>query len=158
MSKDILLYENGSGGELSVMNNDIQLVETLYQQVYLRLFGGNIEASTTGSETQTQERKDWWANSLFFSDLVERQFNSETERTLQSVALNTAGRIDIARAVEKDLETLLDIANITVNVVILSEAKVRITVALEEPDALQDKILQFIWDNASQEVIIEEEI
>lgn len=154
MSKDILLYENGDGGEILVLNNDVSLVESLYQQVYLALFGGNIEANTTGSETETQERQDWWGNSLFFPDESSKQFNSNTERVLDNVVLNTSGRIEIQRAVEDDLKYLSSVATITVNVYIISENRVEIRVFLQRPNALEDKLFQFIWDNAEKEIII----
>lgn len=155
MSKDIALYESGSGGELLVLNNDISLVETLYQQVYLRLFGGNVEANTTGTEIEGQQRNDWWGNALLFSNRKDKQFNSNTERVLDNVTLNTAGRIDIKRAVESDLNNLSNIADIIVNIVILSHNKVEISVLLQKPEDIEDKILQFIWDNARKEVIID---
>lgn len=158
MSKDILLFENGNGGEILVLNNDVSLVEILYQQVYIMLFGGNLEANTTGNEISGQRRDDWWGNSLLFRDDVSKQFNSNTERVLDSVALNTSGRIDIIRAVESDLITLKSIANISINVVILSHSKLKIEVKLEKPETLENKLFQFIWDNATKEVIIDKTI
>ena len=158
MSKDILLYESGNGGEMLVANNDISLVEILYQQVYLRLFGGNVEANTTGTEIEGQQRDDWWGNSLLFNNINDKQFNSNTERILDSVALNTSGRIDIVRAVEADLINLKKIANISVNVVILSYNRIVINISINKPGNLEDKELQFIWDNASKEVIIDKQI
>lgn len=155
MSKDIALFESGSGGELLVLNNDISLVETLFQQVYLRLFGGNIEANTTGTEIEGQQRNDWWGNTLLFNNRKDKQFNSNTERVLDNVTLNTSGRIDIKRAVESDLNNLSNIADINVNIVILSHNKVEISILLQKPDDTEDKILQFIWDNARKEVIID---
>lgn len=158
MSKDILLFETGNGGDLLVLNNDLSLVETLFQQVYLRLFGGNVEANTTGNEIEGQQREDWWANSLFFNNKKDKQFNSNTERVLDNVTLNTSGRIDIARAVETDLEGLKNIADISINVVILSHIKLKIEIRLQKPGGIEDKILQFIWDNARKEVIIDRTI
>lgn len=38
MTKDINLHESGSGGEISIINNDLVLGEALFQQVYLALF------------------------------------------------------------------------------------------------------------------------
>lgn len=158
MSRDILLFENGNGGEILVLNNDVALVEILYQQVYIMLFGGNLEANTTGNEISGQRRDDWWGNSLLFGDDVAKQFNSNTERVLDNVALNTSGRIDIIRAVEADLITLKSIANISINVVILSHSKIKIEVKLEKPETLENKLFQFIWDNATKEVIIDKTI
>jgi hypothetical protein len=154
MAKDILLYENGSGGNMLVLNNDISLVQTLFQQCYLLMFSGNIEADTTGDELPTQIREDWWGNELFFSSQKDKQFNSSTEKVLDSVVLNTSGRIDIERAVVKDLESLRKLADISVNVVILSSNKVEINIILQQLLNSQDKSFQFIWDNAANEVII----
>ena len=158
MSKDILLFESGSGGEISILNNDISLVETLYQQVYIRLFGGNLEANTTGSEIEGKQREDFWANELFFNNRKDKQFNSDTERALDNVVLNTSGRIDILRAVESDLKNLENIADITINVIILDYNRIEISILLQKPDDTEDKILQFIWDNARKEVIIDQTI
>lgn len=158
MSKDILLYETGDGGEILVSNNDMTLVELLFQQAYILMFGGNYEANTTGSEIETQERNDWWGNSLFFNENTSKQFNSNTERVLDNVVLNTSGRIEIKRAVEFDLKSLKKIANFEINVIILSTNKISIEIKLIKPNSLEDKTLQFIWNNATKEVIIEKTI
>jgi len=158
MSKDILLYETGNGGDILILNNDISLCETLYQQAYLMLFGGNVEANTTGSEIEGQQRDDWWANSLLFGNRKDKQYNSNTERVLDNVVLNTSGRIDIIRAVKTDLNSLKNIADISVNAVILNHSKIRINIMLKKPGSMEDKELQFIWDNATKEVIIDKKI
>ena len=77
MAKDLLLYENGNGGELLINNLDVALVDTLFQQVYICLFGGNIEANTKGNEKKGEQREDWWGNSLMFNNNSEKQFNSK---------------------------------------------------------------------------------
>lgn len=153
MSKDLLLFESGSGGDLLVSNNDLNLVESLYQQVYLALFGGNIESDTTGQELETQIREDWWGNEIFNDNKIKKQFNSTTERTLDSVTLNTSGRIDIERAVKEDLKVLENIADFSVKVIILSTDRVKIEIQLIQPDQFQEKSFQFIWDNAAGGVI-----
>ena len=155
MSKDILLFETGDGGDILISNNDIGLAETLFQQCYLLMFGGNYEASTTGNEIEGEERSDWWGNSLFFPDNLSKQFNSETERLLDNVVLNTAGRIDIERAVKNDLKSLKKLANFDIKVIILNTNRIAIKIALIQPSNLEDKELQFIWDNAAKELIID---
>jgi len=50
-TKDILLYESGDGGEMSIQSNDLALAETLYMQVYLAMFGGNVEEATIADST-----------------------------------------------------------------------------------------------------------
>lgn len=158
MSKDILLYENGTGGELLILNNDISLVETLYQQVYLRLFGGQLEANTKGNEKEGEQRFDWWGNQLLFNNEKDKQFNSNTERVLDNVVLNSSGRIDIIRAVKSDLKNLKKIADISINALILTHSRIKISILLQKPEIEEEKIFQFIWDNARKEVIIEKNL
>lgn len=150
---DILLYESGNGGEMLLKNNDISLVNSLFQQIYLSLFGGNLEANTQGNEIEGQIREDWWANSLLFNESEKRQFNSNTERVLNTTALNSSGRNKIINAVETDLRFLKEIADIKVNVKILSEKKCEIIISLNQPQNLEDKILRIIWDNAKLETV-----
>lgn len=153
--KDIALYETGNGGDFFLNNGDISSVEILIHQVYISLFGGNIEDSTKGNEIEGQKRFDWWANSLIFKDNIERQFNSETERTLNKVALNSSGRNEIERAVQSDLAALSKIVNFEIKVSIQSEKKVEIIVLLKQIKNKENKILQFLWDSAKKEVIIQ---
>lgn len=158
MTKDILLYESGSGGEIAIENNDIALVEYVFQQIYLALFGGNVEAITKGNELTNQVRGDWWGNSVLFANDPGRQFNSLTEKALNENVLNSVGRVNIQRAAESDLQYLKSIADITVNVVILNTNKVKIAVTLLQPNNNQSASLQVIWDNAKSEMIVERTI
>ena len=70
-SKDLHLFESGSGGDFEIINNDLSLSETIFQSIYISLFGGNIETSTLGNEVAGQERYDYWGNSLLFSETVD---------------------------------------------------------------------------------------
>ena len=99
--RDLLIYETGDGGDLKVLNNDLALTTSLYNQVYLCLFGGNVEASTKGNELENEKRFDWWAN-----DLLDLNFNSETERIINTVTLNPSGRLKILQAVKNDLKPI----------------------------------------------------
>lgn len=155
---DILLAETGDGGDFAILNNDLLLGESLYQQIYLALFGGNIEASTKASYLESEERFDYWGNSLVWNDVKTKQFNSETERTLQNVALNSSGRLKIIQSVNKDLEYLKDVVNLTVDASILSVNKLRIIIEFTQLSNQQDKVLQLVYDNAKGELIIEKTI
>ena len=148
MTKDIELYESGSGGELNISNNDIQLIESLYQTIYVALFGGNTEASTIGNELENEERFDYWANPLFFATKTAKQYNSETQRTLSNVTINSNGRLKIKQAVENDLSFISSIVGFEVEILIISEDRIQIDINLSEGSDLQ-----FIWDNAKDEVI-----
>ena len=156
--KDIALYETGNGGDLFIENNDVSTVGTLTHQVYISLFGGNIEASTKGNEIETEKRFDWWANSLLFKEDTTRQFNSETERTLNTTALNSSGRIKIEQAVKNDLQFLSQIINLSVQVQIISDSRINIVVRFQELQNKENKVLQFLWDNLKKEIIIDKTI
>ena len=88
----------------------------------------------------------------------EIQFNSVLEKTLNETALDSSGRITIEEAAKKDLQFMKDIADVEVSVSILSDDRVSITTQLTEPDNLEVKEFQLIWDNLKNEVIIEKTI
>lgn len=153
-TQDIGLFESGNGGDIAVLNNDIMLSEQLYQQAYLCLFGGNVEAVTRGDEPAGKYRQDWWGNSLLFGTVKSKQFNSATERALRENALNSAGRVSIIRAVESDLAPLKSIATVAVDAAIQGVNKITISISLAQP-AAKTATLQLIWDNAKGEMIID---
>jgi len=103
---DINLFETGSSGDFAIVNEDLLMAESLYQQVYLALFGGNIEANTKDAYLLSEERFDYWGNTLIWKNEKSSQFNSETERTIQNNALNSTGRLRIIQAINNDLEYL----------------------------------------------------
>jgi hypothetical protein len=92
---------------------------------------------------------------LAWKDTKTKQFNSETERTIQTVALNSSGRLTIIQAIEQDLNYLKTVADTNIEVEILGNSKIRITVTFSEKTNQQDKLLQLVYDNAKGEVIIE---
>lgn len=153
VTKDFLIYESGSGGELGLFDNGFSFVEKIYYQVYLRLFGGNVEASTKGNEPLNQIRQDWWGNSLFNPTKPSKQFNSSTERTLKNVALNSVGRVQINQSVEDDLKYFRNIAKLSVETLILDKNKVEIRVNMSQDKNASNSLLKLIWDNAKNEII-----
>lgn len=155
-TNDINLKENGNGGEISILSNDLLLGNALYTQVYLALFGGNIEANTTDNYVTNEDRFDYWGNELFFKDKPEFQFNSNTERVLKSVALNTAGRYEIMEAVKLDLDYLRKVVNLKIEVLLPSVNNVVIKVVFLSKEANENKVLQLVYDQAKDEIIINE--
>src|SRR6478736_5246035 len=125
---DIHLFETGSGGDFAILNNDLLMGESLYQQIYLALFGGNIQAPTKPSYVESEERFDYWGNSLIWKDAKTKQFNAETERTLRNIVLNSSGRLSILQAVNNDLDYLKGVVDFTVEVGIESLSRMSITV------------------------------
>lgn len=148
--KDLMFYETGSGGDMKINSNDLDLSSLLLQQVYIALFGGNYEASTKGNEINGQLRSDFWANSLLLLD-----FNSETERILNQVALNASGRLKIRNAVENDLKFLNKVVDYSVEVLIPSINEVKILVYLTEKENQKEKIIQIVFEVAKKEIIID---
>lgn len=143
---------------MAIASDDLVMNEVLYNQVYLALFGGNIESNTKPDNLINEERFDWWGNKLFYADTQTKQFNSNTERTLQNVVLNSSGRLQIIQAVNEDLSYLTDLLNSSVDVEFLDTNKIRIIVLFTRKSNQESKVLQFIYDNAKNEVIIENTI
>lgn len=153
-TKDINLHESGNGGEMSIVANDLLIGETLFQQVYLALFGGNIEAVTRGDEVIGQERFDYWANSLFFADNQTRQWNSETEKFITNMPFTTSNRLKLIEYAKIDLSYLNTLVNYSVDVAFESSNRVVIIVNFTEKGSQEDRVLQLVYDNAKNEVII----
>lgn len=152
---DILLFEAGAGGDFAIINDDLAMGETLYEQIYLALFGGNIEASTKLNYLPTEERNDYWGNSLIWKDQKDLQFNSETERAIQNNALNSSGRLKILQAVETDLAYLKSMLEMTAEVQILGRDSLQIIVNFTEIQNQQNRALKLVYSNAKNEIIIE---
>ncbi len=157
-TKDILLFETGQGGDFSIVNDDLLLGESFYQQIFLALFGGNIEASTKAQYLEGEERFDYWANALLWKNEPTKQFNSLTERVIQNTTLNSSGRLQIIEALKVDLDYLKVIADFTVDVEILGRDNLKIIVNFTEKLNQQDKSFQMVYDNAKNELIIEKVI
>lgn len=114
---DLAIGESdNNGGDLKLLGKDLAVVNGMENQVYLALFGGNVEQNTpsiiTGAPTF-----DYWANNLLWPNRQDLQFNSNTERILNTTELSSAGRVTIENAVKSDLAYLVALgATVTVNV------------------------------------------
>ena len=150
---DLALHETGNGGDIQLKGNDLVITGSIFNQVYMGLFGGNPSASTTGEELDTEQRLDWWANGLLFEDQPEIQQNSTLERTLKEVALNSSGRLKIEEAVKSNLEFLNEVADITVKTTVTDIDRIEITIFAKEPENIQEQAFIFIWDATKEEII-----
>ena len=148
---DLKLIETFDGGDLVLNGNDLQVIDGFQNMIYLALFGGNIEQSTK-QYNENEERFDYWANSLLMLDSPDIQYNSETERTLNEVALNSRGRLLIEQSVKKDLEFMQDFGNIDVNVSIIQSDRVKINVIIKEPNELNSNEFNYIWGATENEL------
>jgi len=155
-TKDINLFESGSGGEMRILNSDLLLTETIYQTIYLALYGGNVEQDTTSEETDLEENFDYWGNQLFYSNNTDKWFNSQTERTLSTVSLNGEGRKLIEDAVNADLQFLNNVVNFEVEVSISSNNKAEILIFISEFQNQANRQLKMVWENSRNELIIQE--
>lgn len=143
-----MIYESGNGGELSLVNGDIEMIDGISNQPYLAHFGGNIEASTTGEEIEGEERKDWFGN-VFLLNNPGTQMNSELERSMNENSLNSSGRSKIENAAKNDLSYLSDTAKVDSKVSVTGVDKVLIT------DTINELKANFQWDASKSELIEE---
>lgn len=157
-TKDIMLYQTGSGGDMAVLNNDLVLGDVMFQQVHLALFGGNVKTNTESSYIDTEERFDYWGNSLIWGNSKPEQFNSNTERTLRNVVLNSSGRLAILQAVNTDLEAIKSFVNYTASVSLVSTNSVKIAIELSSKTNIESKVLEIIFDNSKNELILQQKI
>ena len=149
MIADLEIYENGSGGDLNLKNDDLSTIQGLTNQVYLAFFGGNIEGNTKESSSELDQRTDWWANEYLKKEF---QFNSNLERALKMIALNGAGLRVVEDAAKEDLKFLEQFAGVEISTEISSKNKLTIFVNIIEPGKQSLKI-KFVWDGTKQEII-----
>lgn len=146
---DIMIFESGSGGDLNLKNDDLETVSGLTNQVYLALFGGNIEQSTNENLNLLEKRNDWFGNNLL---PTEQQFNSIFEKTIREITLTSAGIQILENAAKKDLEYLSEYADIEISGSIVSRDRFELIINLIEPDDNSTKI-KFVWDGTKNELI-----
>ena len=148
---DLKLIETFDGGDLVLNGNDLQVIDGFQNMIYLALFGGNVKQSTKEFD-EDEERFDYWANDLLMLDSPDIQYNSETERTLNEVTLNSRGRLLVEQSVKKDLEFMQDFGNVEVNVSIVQNNRVQINVIIKEPNELNSNEFNYIWSATENEL------
>jgi hypothetical protein len=131
---DLAVLETGNGGDLQLKGNDLAMVFGYENNVYLALFGGNVEQVTPPNRVPGTEDFSWWGNRLLMPSNQSNQFNSITERTLKTTPLTSAGRLIIENAVKKDLEFMAAFAKVKVDVVIVATDVVNINIETRQLD------------------------
>ena len=149
---DLKVIEIGNGGDLIYEGKDLSVIEGFGNMPYLAMFGGNVEQDTPSVRLAEEQAFDWWGNSLLMNNDKSIQFNSLTERTLQNTALNSAGRLQIIQAVQKDLEFMKPFAQVSVDVYIISNDRVKILITLTEPQNQQEKKYIYICDGTLKDL------
>jgi phage gp46-like protein len=144
---DVLIHESGDGGELQLRNEDLQISQALTNQIYLTLYGGNIEENTSDDLEEKERRQDFWGN-YYLEE--EEQFNSNFERELKNQPLTANGLSRLEDAASQDLQFLSDYADIDVSASIPKPYKLELTVTLTQPDSESVKV-KFVWDSQRKE-------
>lgn len=129
---DLAIIETGGGGDLTINGNDLAVFNSVENQLYLAWFGGNVEADTKTTRLPGEQDFSYWGNT--FIKNINAQFNSLTERTLNTTPLTSNGRVTIQNAMKKDLSALSKTNNINVDVVIDGPDKILITLTAIMPD------------------------
>lgn len=146
------MIENGSGGDLVLLGNDLAMINGLQNMPYLGMFGGNPDQITTGPKIADQQAFDWWGNQLLYPNLPAIQFNSLLEKKLQQVALSSQGRLQIEQTIKKDLAFMTNFAGVTVDVSIAAPERIDINIKIQEPNNKQSTELAYIWDSTNSEL------
>ncbi len=149
---DVEVVETLNGGDLIKKPKDLSVIDGFQNMPYLAMFGGNVDESTPTRRLSTQQAFDWWGNSLLMPQDQNIQFNSNTERVLHEVALNSEGRTLIKQAILKDLDFMRAFANIAVDVIIVATDKVAFGILIQKPDNLQTREFIYLWDATKQEL------
>lgn len=153
---DFKLIETGNGGDLVLLGNDIQMISGFQNMPYLAMFGGNVEANTNGSKIPDEQAFDWWGNNLLSPNNSAIQMNSNFERMMNEVALNSAGRVRLKNALQLDLSFMNDFAIVTYEVILADVDRIRIEIKIQEPNNKQSTQLVYIWDATNNELSIEQ--
>lgn len=141
MSFDLAIRETNNGGDLIYLGRDLSVVNSIENMIYLGMFGGNIEQST--STSPVADAKDYWANNIFMNSDPVQQFNSETERALNTVPLTSSGRVLIENAIKKDLQFLASQATITVSVSIVATDRIDVTITMKVDKEIKIIVVTF---------------
>lgn len=147
----MLIVAKGNGGDIILRNGDAVAVNGFQNSIFLALFGGNVQGSTK-PVGQGELRQDWWANELLYFQQPTLQMNSETERTLREVALNSQGLRLIQQAVIADLTFMRVFSEVSVSVALIGTSRVQIIIRIERPTNDQESEFTFLWDQTLLEL------
>lgn len=158
---DLAIQETGDGGDVIFKGGDLVMTNGIFNMVYLALFGGNIEQTTSEANDPSGDKKqrfDWWGNSVVFQDQSERQMNSLFERSLVDTTLTSAGISRLEEIAKQDLAFLSDYAQVSVSISLEGHNRASIEVVLIEPESTAQSSLRLLWNGTKLEQIKEETI
>jgi len=127
---DLLIRETGNGGDLVLRGNDLAMVSGAENMPYLSMFGGS----------------DWWGNALLLGESIDLQFNSESEKAINEMSLNSAGRVFLENAIQRDLASLKNNSKsaLVVSVSFISAERISIEINFD------GAIIELYWNPATE--------
>ena len=149
-----LLYEDGSGGSLSLKGNDIETTRSLFTMFYIALFGGNVEADSKQDKDTSVFNESWWGNSIQLNG--NKFINSKTERTLKGATQTSKDITDIKKAVKADLKRFEYLGKLTVDVTYPKLNWVEIDITIEQES--NESTVSITWNATRTEPIEFKEI
>lgn len=130
---DIAIIETGNGGDAQIKGNDLAIVNSIENMPYLSMYGGNPGYPTKNIVTDSQSF-DWWGNTLLIPNNPNNQFNSLTENLLNTITLNSSGRIQIENAIKGDLKFMESFAIVSVVVTIVATDRISVQLTIKQND------------------------
>ena len=98
---DVFLHQTTDGGTINVVNGVVEMSGGLETSTYLSLFGGNED-----DDGRDDNIFNWWGN-LDEIELI-KHYRSETQNLLQSLPATSGHLQRIDKAVNRDLQWMLD--------------------------------------------------
>jgi hypothetical protein len=103
---------------------------------------------------ENEQLFDWFGNSVLFNQQPLVQFNSELERTLKNVSINSKGVELIYQAVNKDIDFMRTFATVEINISVTAVDRISINLKVIELDTKVSNIFNYIWDSTEAELTI----
>lgn len=128
MAIDFLIKDNGEGGFVDFLNGDFEKTQSVESAVYLCLFGGNYE-KTTSEIKEGEFRQDWWANQNIYTSAENLQMNSFSEKFFKEKEITSDNIYLFKEEVEKDLEKIP--YNSEVSVSLTNDSKISINIFID---------------------------
>lgn len=140
------LYDNGSGGRKEIKGNTPVINSSLHTELYIALFGGQVEKPTTGQTETKNIEKGWWGNKPYNP---QRWVNSETEAQLKGMVINPNNISKLESALKNDLKKFEKYGTVSFTIgVKTNRVDINIKIAGDSKEYL------FVWDNTVKDVII----
>lgn len=129
--KDIALFDDKNGGTHFLKSKDLMITESIYQAVYIIIFGGS----------------KWWGND-YFNDI---QYTDISRAYLSNIEYTSKSRLDFENKLKKALKDYLKFSTFDVTVSFKSSNIIGIKIDIDKiPNTTY-----FEWNTISDELIIQ---